>query len=489
MAIDHILSAQIDLLAGIPWHHLMTSPFMKNHDQLIRSMLCLAGVAILLFLSSCRKETQLSDSPPLTRYQAEAAIDWADLFLEVERYAAGYRPGPAPRALAYIGLATYEATISGMPDYRSLAHEFAGLDIPHPENQEIYHWPSVVHGVHATLMPLFFPHVPIQMITKINLLTEQLNDRYRAEAGIEQFDRSFAYGALVAQTIWTWSKTDTFGHDAYKDPFGTYDWQAAYNGPGDWRPTLPGPGKAVFPYWGQVRTFSLNESEKLCQPPLSYSESPFSAWYAQALEIYAQSNAISPYLREWIGEFWSDDLVNLTFSPGPRWLAIANQVLEKEDADLQQAIVTFAKLGLALHDANVACWHSKYVYNVERPETYIQRVIDPNWDTNLTNPLTGEQGISPSFPAYPSGHSTMGAAAAEILGQEFGYSYPLVDQCHAGRIEFNGTPRGFESFYAMAQENAWSRVLLGVHFRMDSDEGVRFGTAIGRSVNRLPWRG
>lgn len=479
---------RIDLQAGIPWLHLITSLYMNAHDQLIRTILILMGMATLFFFSSCTKDIQLSDSRPVSDYQADVVIDWGNVFLDVERYASGYRPGPAPRAMAYIGLAAYQATVAGMPQYQSLENEFPGLDLPAPDPQEVLHWPSVVHGVYATMMPLFFPHVPIQLTTEISLLTQQLNERFQTEAGIDQFNRSFAFGAAVAQAMWEWSKTDPYGHDAYQDPFGTYDWQAAYKGPGDWQPTLPGPGRPLFPYWGQVRTFSLTSSEKLCLPPLPFSESPFSSWYAQALEVYAQSNSINPYLREWIGEFWSDDLLNLTFSPGPRWLAIAIQVLKKEDADLQQAIVTTAKLGVALHDANVACWHSKYVYNVERPESYIQRVIDANWDTNLSNPLTGDEGISPSFPAYPSGHSTMGAAAAEILGQEFGYGYAMVDQCHANRTEFNGTPRSFNSFYDMAQENAWSRVLLGVHFRMDSDEGVRFGTAIGRSVNRLPWR-
>lgn len=460
---------------------------MNKQTRLSNPAFLLLFLSILFLHSACQKEPDFSDSKKVATYEADVVLQWSDLFLEVERYAGGYRPGPAPRALAYLGLAVYEAVVPGMPAYRSLEPEFQGLDLPTIEQQKTYHWPSVIHGVYATLMPRFFAEVPLHVKSEIALLTDQLNEKYQDETGLESFTISFAYGATIAEQIWAWSITDPYGHDAYKDPFGNYNWQDAYQGPGDWVPTLPGPGKAVFPFWGQVRSFSLNETEKLCLPPLPYSESPFSAYYTQGLEVYAQSTAGSPYIREWIGEFWSDDLVNLTFSPGPRWLAIARQVFDEEQSDLEIAVVTLAKLGLALNDANVACWYSKYVYNVERPESYIQRVIDPAWDSNLSNPLTGETGITPSFPAYPSGHSTMGAAAAEILGHQFGYAYSMVDKCHINRIEFNGTPRSFNSFYEMAQENAWSRVLLGVHFRMDSDEGVRFGTAIGRSVNRLPW--
>jgi membrane-associated phospholipid phosphatase len=147
-----------------------------------------------------------------------------------------------------------------------------------------------------------------------------------------------------------------------------------------------------------------------------------------------------------------------------------------------------ALVGLASSDAGVGCWYSKYYYNVERPETYIKRVIDPTWEPALENPLTGDKGISPSFPAYPSGHSTMGAAGGEALSHIFGYSYGMTDNCHKYQNLFEGTPRTFSSFNEMADENAWSRVPLGVHYRMDCEEGVRFGREIARSVIRLPWK-
>jgi PAP2 superfamily len=121
-------------------------------------------------------------------------------------------------------------------------------------------------------------------------------------------------------------------------------------------------------------------------------------------------------------------------------------------------------------------------------ESYIQRVIDPAFDPMLENTVTGEKGISPSFPAFPSGHATFGSAAAAILEDIFGPQYKMTDHCHESRTEFEGYPRSFESFDEMALENAWSRVPLGVHFRVDAEEGVRFGNEIGATVNRLPWK-
>ncbi len=452
-----------------------------------------------LFIVSCREEDdQVSDHKLVANYSSEAALEWNKLFLKIERYAAGYRPGPAPRSLGYMGLAAYEACVTGMPDYNSLETEFNGLNIPNIESGKEYHWPSVVHGVYSVMFPYFFTQEPpADVRSEWNVLKNKLDQKYAAEVGFEIFNRSKAYGESVGLAVWEWSTTDPYGHDAYKNPFGnyttneTYNWEDHYDGPGDWTPTAPGPTSPMGPFFGKARGFAIKESEKICLPPshyyMEYSEDPHSEYYAEALQAYTK-NAATDYNIEWVGEFWSDDLLNLTFSPGPRWIAIGNQVIEKENSNLETSLETYAKVGMAINDAAVGAWASKYRYNVERPVTYINKVIDPTYKSNLDNPITGDVGFVPPFPAYPSGHSTMGGAGAEALASVFGYSYGMTDNCHLGRTEFEGVPRTFSSFKEMADENAWSRVVLGTHWYMDCLEGVRFGTEIGRKVNNLPWK-
>ena len=106
----------------------------------------------------------------------------------------------------------------------------------------------------------------------------------------------------------------------------------------------------------------------------------------------------------------------------------------------------------------------------------------------MNNPLVKVKGVTPPFPAYPSGHSTFGAVAAEILNDIYGKNYAMTDRCHEGRTEFIGTPRSFKNFDAMAEENAYSRIPLGVHYRMDCSEGLRLGYQTGKAVNRLAWK-
>jgi hypothetical protein len=469
-------------------------------------LLLLSSLTIMLtvLMVGCKEEDPVGISQQLVKdYDAEAALEWNKLFLSVERYAEGYRPGPAPRALGLMGLAAYEASITGMPSYNSLESRFPGLTIPNVEPNADYHWPTVVHSVYSTMMPSVFDwniskgNIPAGVLSEWQALENTLNQKYQSEAGEAVFNRSKAYGESVGLAVWEWSTTDPYGYRAHENPFGnpatneTYWWDQHYDSPGDWEPHTPGPTSPMGPFFGKARTFALKESEKLSLPPsayfMEYSENVHSEYYSQALQTYTK-NAATDYQVEWIGEFWSDDLVGLTFSPGPRWVAIANQVIEDEDVELERALEAYAKVGMALNDAAVGCWNSKFYYNVERPVTYIHKFIDPDYKPNLDNPITGDVGFTPPFPAYPSGHSTMGGAGAEALASVFGYAHSMTDNCHLGRTEFEGTPRTYGSFYEMAVENSVSRILLGVHWKMDCEEGVRYGTTIGRKVNALPWR-
>lgn len=458
----------------------------------MRTLKTLLLIFTILGMMSCAQDINddnvANDAKLVADYPNDVIHEWNEVFLQIERYAAGYRPGPAPRAVAYLGLAAYEGVVSGMPDYNSMDGQWQGFSIPEINPNQEYHWPLVVNASYEYLMPRFFGRARAVDLDLIASTARKFNNLYKVEVSDEVYNRSINRGREVAAAVWQYSATDNIGHDHYLDPFQRYDWQAAFKKDGDWRPTFPGPGAPMGGIWGGARTFSLKPDQMLCKRPIPYSTDPRSHLYSQALEVYAQNTPVASYETEWVGEFWSDDLLNLTFSPGVRFLAIGNQVLKLEKSNLETAVFMTALMGVASNDAGVACWNSKFHYNVERPETYIKRVIDPAWEPILENPLTGEKGISPSFPAYPSGHSTMGAAGAEALGHIFGYNYAMTDNCHANRVEFEGRPRSFTSFYEMGLENAWSRVPLGVHYRMDCEEGVRYGTEIGRAAHRLPWK-
>jgi membrane-associated phospholipid phosphatase len=413
-------------------------------------------------------------------YDSKVVQQWTEMLMEVERYAEFYRPCPAARMMGYTGLAAYEATVSGMPEYQSIAGRYPNLNIPVIETGKDYHWPTVVNNVYATLYKKFFANVRASDLFKIAALESSLNVQASNSLNTEVFNRSKAYGISVANAVWDYSITDKEGHDKYLDPR-----PASYTppvGPGKWS----GSGKPMFPYWGKVRTFAIAEADKLARAPIPYSEDKTSAYYAQALEVYSVTTP-QTYENQWLAEFWSDDVLGFTFSPPVRVWAIAAQIEAQEKSNLQVAIMAAVKSGLALNDASVACWNSKYHYNVERPVTYINKQINPNWNiASLTS--TGFLPSSPGFPAYPSGHSTFGAAGFAALASVFGENVSITDRCHENRTDFNGKPRSFNSFAELAWEDAYSRIYLGVHWRMDCEEGLRLGYQVARKVNALPFK-
>lgn len=451
----------------------------------IRKLVSVLSLTVCIWVASaCQSNNDTDPSPSNTVSQTDAtvALQWMDLFLDIERYAPGYRPPVAARSLGYISLAAYETVIPASTEYQSVAARFAGLTIPKPEAGKAYRWDVAANEAYYAMMKSFFSHVVEADKARI----EDLHRKLTISTGnADELARSKAFGQAMAEAVYAYSKTDAAGHEAY-----LRNHPADYvppTGAGKWQPTAPDYTRALLPYWGKVRTFVATDAEKLARPPLAYGTALVTPMFAQGLEIYNTTTPLS-YEQQWIAEFWSDDIYKLTFEPAGRWLAVAQQVIKKEKVTLQKAAYTHAKLGIGLSDIAVACWGSKFTYNVERPISYIQRVIDAKWKPKLNNPLASLTGLTPPFPAYPSGHSCFGAVAAEVLTDIYGISYAMTDRCHEGRTEFNGKPRSFNNFYEMAAENAYSRIPLGVHYRMDCDEGLRMGYAIGRRVNQLSWK-
>ncbi|MGK0324519.1 MAG: hypothetical protein ACJAR4_002571, partial [Psychroserpens sp.] len=241
--------------------------------------------------------------------------------------------------------------------------------------------------------------------------------------------------------------------------------------------------RAWFPNWESVRTFVISSAETSSVPPsIDYSETVNSSYYNQMNEVLELNNTAKEDDNEnlWIAEFWSDDVEGLMLSPPGHQFSIAGQLVSQFDLDYERTLTLFLKLGFSLNDAAVSSWSDKYEYMVMRPNVYINEFIDPDYQTNLYRLVFWP---NPSFPSYPSGHSTFASAAAGLFINEFGNNVDFTDITHEGRTEFRGTPRQFSSFSEMAEENAFSRIPLGVHMRMDCTEGYRLGYEISDAVN------
>ena len=132
-------------------------------------------------------------------------------------------------------------------------------------------------------------------------------------------------------------------------------------------------------------------------------------------------------------------------SPPAIWNDLAAEHIRDARLGAVEAARLQAWMNMAIFDGFVSCWRSKYEYWMARP---VMR------SPGLTTVVP-----TPNFPSYTSGHSTVSAAAATVLGEAF--------------------PADAGEFLAEAQEAAISRLWGGIHFRHDNEAGFVVGVAIG----------
>ncbi len=409
----------------------------------------------------------------------DVLLEWMELFLELERYADGMRPNASARAIAYINLAAYETAVDGMNGFQSNDGKIRGLNVSNNRNSRGLDFELALNACYADVFDHFIINLPSGLESEIDQLESTLENRFSRNNSAQEIRDSKNFGARVAQDIINFAKTDVEAEAQILDP--QPDSYVPPTGPGYWTFSAE-PERALFPYWETVRTFVIEPDQTSTVAPIPYSNNPGSDYYAEMMEVYTVNNRARDEDAEelWIAEFWSDDVGGLTFGPPSRQVAIANQLIEQFNYNLQDALHMYLKLGFSLNDAAVSTWKYKYEYMVMRPSVFIHDFIDPNYQTNLYRLIPWP---NPTFPGYPSGHSCFASAAAGVFIDFFGDNVTFTDRSHEGRTEFRGAPRTFNTLSDMAAENAFSRIPLGVHIRMDCEEGLRLGYEISESVN------
>ncbi|HEX2601781.1 MAG TPA: vanadium-dependent haloperoxidase [Gemmatimonadaceae bacterium] len=407
-------------------------------------------------------------------FDAGVPLAYYQLSLDFSKSTAGFTPPVQARAFGYMGLALYEAVVGGMPDHQSVASQLNGVGSLPQANGVPYNWPLVANAALAQVMRGLWgdqTNKATDNIAALNALESSLASQYGAGVppGIAKLSSDF--GHSVGAAVFATSRDDG-GDRSYLTNFPTS--YVPPTGPAFWVPTATGQ-VAMQPFWATtVGTFALARASE-CDPgpPPAYSEDPSSAFYAEANSDYQLSKNLTPE-QITVARYWADGPGTIS-GPGHA-LAIVDEIVMQQHANLAQAAEAYGRAGIADADALTAIWSAKYQYNLIRPVTYIRRVIDPTWNALLP---------TPPFPEYVSAHSGQSAAVAATLEALFGDNVAFVDHAH----DTDGfTPRTFSRIFAAAEEAGISRIYAGIHFQSGNLNGRALGNCVAAKVNALSWR-
>lgn len=287
------------------------------------------------------------------------------------------------------------------------------------------------------------------------------------------------FGNLVANDILSWRSMD--GSVDASDP-GLY---APVGTIGYWQPTPPATG--ALPGWGNVTTFGIPSTVGYTTSlhggtREDYLGSPeYAADYQQVLELGGSTSATRTGDQLNAAFFWSAGEGTITVAG--MWNAVAQTVAASEGMSLQDTARLFAALNVALADAGIVTWKTKYEVDFWDP---LFAIVNGDFDGNLAT--LGDEFWTPLLaletlaPAYFSEHSAMSAAAAAVLAAFVGDSYAFAldsDIDGDGNVDMT---RLFGSFSQAAEEAGESQIWGGMSFGSGHQDAMASGDDVGQMV-------
>ncbi|MDQ1592634.1 MAG: hypothetical protein QOG71_3261 [Pyrinomonadaceae bacterium] len=296
--------------------------------------------------------------------------------------------------------------------------------------------------------------------------------------------------------------------DKIKDPDC---WQPIQFEDGKGGHTMPG---FLTPHWYRVKPFALKSAAQFRPPP---PPRVGSEQLKKEVDEVLAFNASLTLEQKAVVEFMRD---------GPRstgqsghWLRFAQAVSVRDRHDIDKDVKMFFAVGNVAMDAFIAAWEAKRYYDSSRPWTLVRHYYNGKtvrgWggagkgfvtlDASDWHPYSPLSFITPPFPGYVSGHSTVSAACAKVLELFTGSDrFGATEERHAGELTepgiscevkqmSDGKPAAgittdgvvklsLPTFTATAEMAGISRVMGGYHIQADNVAGLQLGREVALYV-------
>jgi hypothetical protein len=426
----------------------------------------IVGFLFILFFISCNTSNKSSvkqdDQLPHQLVKKLTDIIVVDIFT----------PPVASRIYANTSLAIYEAIRFKKEGSNSITAKLKGFDpMPVPEEGKEYDFSiAAIQSFCETAKKVTFsaPEITKYQDSMINVYSAGLD-----EAVVKQ---SIAFGQQVADII-----GKRLGKDNYKETRGFDRFEVKTDDDTRWVPTLPDYADGLEPHWSKMLTMALDSSSQVQASTYpAYSKDENSDYYKELKEVYDISKNRSEEQTD-ITLFWDDNpfvsqhkghvmFQDKKMTPPGHWMAITQKAAKVNNLDAVASANAYAQTAVSMYDAFISCWYVKYSTVRIRPQTAIQRLIEPTWTSFIQ---------TPPFPEYTSGHSTVSSTAAEVLTSIFGDNFAFTD---SSELEFNLPVRSFKSFRDAALEASVSRVYGGIHYRSGCENGNKQGKELAKII-------
>jgi len=293
-----------------------------------------------------------------------------------------FPPVIASRNYAYANIAAYECIAAGDSNYVSLAGQIRHLpEMPKADtnNKVDFHLAALLAFVKVGNAATFPEGV---LMDYYNDLKKQASD-----AGMDgdMLENTIHFSDTISAVILTWSKGDNYAktRSAQRYTVNTQE--------GRWVPTPPAYSQALEPHWSEIRTLVLDSASQ-CKPfaiPVYDVKNKQSRFYKELMEVKSTVDSLTKDQKH-IADFFDDNPFKLTvtghvmygtkkFSPPGHWMNIVGIAAEKVKADFNATVAAYTETSIAIFDSFIGCWETKFQTNFVRPETVINKYIDPEW--------------------------------------------------------------------------------------------------------------
>lgn len=406
-----------------------------------------------------------------------------------------YGPLRASRAMAIVHIAIFETVNAIVGGYRS----YTGLPRQRGRTSMKAAIAQAAHDTLATLFPSQADHFSEELAADLS----RVKDGPAKTSGID-LGRRAAAGILALRA------DDGATHP---EPLMGVDFIPS-DQPGKWRQDpisrLP---LALGARWSEVTPFVMPAADQFrAPPPPALGSREYAEAFAEVQSL-GGDGLTTPTVRTeeetFIGTYWAYDGTPSLCAPPRLYNQIAVTIADQQGSDIVELARLLALVNVAMADAGIAVWDSKYHYQFWRPVTGIREADpgtgptgigdgnpdtagDPNF-TPLGAPASNLAGpnFTPPFPAYPSGHAGFGGALFQVLRtfyarDDIAFEF-ISDEFNGETRDSTGTvrplrPRSFASLSQAEEENGQSRIYLGIHWAFDKSEGIAQGRRVADYV-------